>query len=190
VAGLSLRRNPPSLPRTSPIPARKSTLVMTGLLAHALGSVVLQSRLAPLQAVPLACALAMGAAALWFFDLRRSDSAAFSVTLGSIRFRWLLNTFAPILFVETAAGYGLIPLAERNIRQSAGEIGGALGTLAIAGGITGALGGGWVGDRWNRRDPRRRTGSVALAITMELDSVLYAVRADVFTGFLAGYALL
>lgn len=157
--------------------------------AAALLTVLVQMILPPSVGVPLTVLTAIGAACLWAWMLRRSDAAAFQGTLGNPAFRWLLCGFAAVLLVDSAAGFWLFPLAQRQFGLSATAVGAQMGALNLIGGIAGALAGGWLADRWRRKDAAGRVWTVLIAVLIEIIAILVALVQGGYPPFIASFAL-
>jgi MFS family permease len=177
--------------RDSPIqPARTgaSSAVTAVLVAAALLAVAVQMRWPPDRGVPAAVLLAGGAAVFWVYRLRRDDAAAFRATVGQAAFRWFLLAFAAVLFVDFAASFWLIPVAQRRFGVSAAVAGAQLGGLMIVGGIAGSGLGGWIADRWRSRTAAGRVWTALIAVVAEGTAILLALGQSDYRLFVMAFA--
>ena len=158
------------------------------LIAAALATVLIQMRWPAALSVPASTVLALAVAAVWTHRLRKADAASYAATLGRSDFRWLLGSFAAVLFVDFAAGFWLIPYAQRRFEVSAGNAGAQLGGLMIAGGIAGVLLGGWCADLWRRVNPAGRVWTALIAVLIEVAAVLLALAQSDYSKFLIAFA--
>jgi MFS family permease len=158
------------------------------LIAAALATVLLQMRWPAVWSVPASTALALVVATGWAHRLRNAAADSYAATLGRSDFRWLLGSFAAVLFVDFAAGFWLIPYAQRRFDVSAGSAGAQLGGLMIAGGIAGALLGGWCADRWRRGNPAGRVWTALIAVLIEVIAILLALAQSDYSKFLVAFA--
>ena len=161
--------------------------ITAALLVTACVAVVVQVRWPPALAVPLALALGLGIAAVWVAQMRRIDPDAYEVTFGEARFRRMLVGFAALLFVDFAAGFWLIPLAQRRYGLSPGTVGAQLGALLIGGGIAGALLGGWIADRWQTRSRAGHVWTALIAVILEVAAILSALHQPQFSGYVLAF---
>jgi MFS family permease len=159
------------------------------LLAASLLAVFVQMRWPANLGVPAAVLIAAGAAGFWGYRLRRDDAAAFRATLGRDTFRWLLIGFAPVLFLDYAASFWLIPFAQRQYGLSAAAAGARLGGLMIAGGIAGSLMGGWFADRWRRKAAAGRVWTALIAVLIEAAAILAAIAQTDYRLFLVAFSV-
>jgi MFS family permease len=158
------------------------------LIAAALATVLIQMRWPAALSVPASTVLALAVAAVWTHRLRKADAASYAATLGRPEFRWLLGSFAAVLFVDFAAGFWLIPYAQRRFDVSAGSAGTQLGGLMIAGGIAGVLLGGWCADRWRRVNRAGRVWTALIAVLIEVAAILLALAQTDYSKFLVAFA--
>jgi MFS family permease len=161
--------------------------VTAALIAAALLSVTAQIVWRPEFGVPVGVLLAVAATLIWLRRLRRDDNAAYRATLGQAQFRWLLLTFAAVLFVDFAAAFWLIPFAQRQFGVSAGVAGAQLGALMIGGGIVGSLLGGALADRWNRVSTTGRVWTAFLAVLGEIAAILLALQQSHYAVFVPAF---
>jgi MFS family permease len=159
------------------------------LIAAALATVLIQMRWPAAWSVPASTVLALVVAAGWARRLRSADATSYAATLGRPDFRWLLGSCAAVLFVDFAAGFWLIPYAQRRFAVSAGSAGAQLGGLMIAGGIAGALLGGWCADRWRRANPAGRVWTALIAVLIEVAAILLALGQSDYSRFLVAFAV-
>jgi MFS family permease len=160
------------------------------LVGASLGAVVLQVRLPPSWAVPLAITLAAMVAIWWTQRLRFADPPAYLATLGRQPFRLLVAAFAAVLFVDSAAGFWFIPFAQRRFGVGAAAAGAQLGGLLIGGGIIGCLLGGWTADRWHRAHRAGRVYTALLAVLVEGAAIWLAAGQTNYHAFLAAFTVL
>jgi MFS family permease len=158
------------------------------LIAAALATVLIQMRWPAALSVPASTVLALAVAAVWTHRLRKADADAYTATLGRPDFRWLIASFAAVLFIDFAAGFWLIPYAQRRFDVGAGSAGAQLGGLMIAGGIAGALLGGWCADRWRRGNPAGRVWTALIAVLLEVAAILLALGQSDYSRFLFAFA--
>jgi len=159
------------------------------LFAAAVAAILIQMSWPPLWSVPASVLLALTVAARWVSRLRRNDTPAYEATLGQSSFRWLLGSFAAVLFVDFAAGFWLIPYSQRRFGVSAAMAGAQLGGLMIAGGIVGAMLGGWCADRWRQTDPAGRVWTALLAVLAEAVAILCALSQSDYSLFLLAFGV-
>jgi len=166
-----------------------STAVTTALVAASLLSVFVQMRWPPNQGVPAAVLMAAAAAAFWAYRLRSDDVASFQATLGQGSFRWLLLAFAAVLFLDVAASFWLIPIAQRRFGVNAALAGAQMGGLMIAGGIGGSAMGGWIADRWRLRTAAGRVWTALVAVLSEAAAILLAIMQSDYRLFVFAFAV-
>jgi MFS family permease len=179
-------QTPPPAPRAPTDPGGGMAPI---LIAAALATVLIQMRWPAAWSVPTSTVLALFVAAGWARRLRSADATSYAATLGRPDFRWLLGSFAAVLFIDFAAGFWLIPYAQRRFAVSAGSAGAHLGGLMIAGGIAGALLGGWCADRWRRANPAGRVWTALVAVLMEVGAILLALAQSDYSRFLIAFAV-
>lgn len=167
---------------------RSGAAVTAALLAASLLAVIAQMGWPPDRGVPAAVLLAGLAAAFWTYRLGRDDAASFRATMGQLSFRWLLLAFAAVLFVDFAASFWLIPLAQGRFRVSAAVAGAHLGGLMIVGGIAGTGMGGWIADRWRQRTAAGRVWTALIAVLTEGAAILMAVHQSDYRLFILAFA--
>lgn len=164
-----------------------SALVLVGA---SLGALVLQMRLPPSWGVPLALILAGMISLWWTRRLRVADPPAYLATLGQQPFRWLVAAFAAVLFVDYAAGFWFIPLAQRRFGVGAAAVGAQLGALMLGGGIAGCLLGGWIADRWHQAQRSGRVWTALVAILVEGAAIWFAAGEFDYHAFLVAFGVL
>jgi MFS family permease len=176
---------------TAPTSARvpRDTLLTLVLVGAALVAVIVQMHWRADIGVPVAVIIAGGTAAFWTQRLFRRDPIAFQATVGRPAFRWFLLGFAAVLFVDFAAGFWLIPFAQRRFGVSAASAGSQLGGLIIVGGIAGTLIGGWVADSWRRLTPSGRVWAALAAVVLEVIAILVALAQTDYQSFLVAFGI-
>ena len=167
-----------------PSPEATHSPVASILVLGASGVVLLQMYCTTGTSVPLSAALVASIALWWARSLRRSDPAAFRATLGESAFRYVVVAFAAVLFVDSAAGFWLIPYAQRRFGISVFAVGTQMGSLMIAGGIGGCLIGGWTADRWHKTRRSGRAWTALVAIVAEGAAILLALGQSDYPAFL------
>jgi MFS family permease len=140
--------------------------------------------------VPVAVGIAVMSAGYWIRHLRRFSQPAYEATLARPAFRWLLLAFSGAMFVDTVANFWLFPYAERHFGLRAARIGTQLGALLLAGGIVGCLTGGWLADLGRARNARLAAWVACIAVAIEGASLLFAVSAPGYQGFLLAFTAL
>jgi MFS family permease len=145
--------------------------------------VLLQVYCTPGWSVPLCVVLVSSIALWWGRALHRSNPRAFRATLGQSTFRLVVLSFAAVLFVDSAAGFWLIPYAQRRFGLSVLTVGTQMGSLIIAGGIGGCLAGGWIADRWRKTRRSGRAWAALLAVVAEAVSILIALGQSDYSAF-------
>jgi MFS family permease len=169
----------------SPSPTGRGVTI--AVMAASAAAVLAQMRWDPRLSVPLGVAMAALVGAWWVRDLRRRDEAAYRATLGQRPFRWLLAAFAAVLFVDYAAGFWLLPYAQRRFGVSASTAGAQMGALLFLGGIIGCLFGGWVADRWRRHHAAGRVWTALIAVATEAVAIMLALGRPDYAGFIAAF---
>lgn len=156
------------------------------LLMCAAVVVALQLLLPAAWAVPLATLVAAVVPHLW---MRHAAAyrQCYAATLGERRFRRFVLGMAAVCFMDFAAAFWLLPLAQREFSVAAGLLGNACGVLMLVGGIAGALSGGWIADRTGDRT-RGRLRMVIGAALVEALALLGCLHATSVPLFLAMYA--
>lgn len=175
--GAGLDRSASSVQRA--IPSAAASVLALGAAAV----VLLQMYCASAASVPLSVVLVASIALWWGRALRRSDPAAFQATLGQSSFRHVALAFAAVMFVDSAAGFWLIPYAQRRFGLGVLTVGTEIGSLMIAGGIGGCLVGGWTADRWRKTRRSGRAWTALVAVTAEAGSILLALAQSDYPAF-------
>lgn len=175
-------------PRKRSAAPRASRWAGIGFAASATAVVGLQECLPPALGVPAAVALAIATGALWIAAVRRRTPSAFAATFARREYRLWLLAFAAVLFVDYAAGFWLIPIAERRFAIDPAALGRDLGGLLIGGGFAGALAGGWVADAWARTQANADVWTALGAFLLEVIAIWIALRQSGFAGYLWAYA--
>jgi len=179
----------PLAPRaTDPPPARIGLGLPVAVCAASACTIIMQMYRPPTWSVPLSTVLALLVALGWARNLRRTDRPAYQATLGQQSFRWLLVSFAAVLFMDVAASFWLIPYAQRQFNIPAASAGVQLGALMIAGGIAGTLLGGWIADRWRRVDSSGRVWTALVAVLLEVIAIVTALAQPHYNGFTVAFA--
>ena len=161
-----------------------STRVSSRLVLAAMSAVLVQMVLPVAWSVPLCLCVAAFAGTRWTHHLRRARPLAYRATLGQPDFRFVIAAFSAIMFIDYAAAFWLIPLAQRQFGLSAGTAGARLGGLMIAGGVAGCLLGGWVADLWRAASTSGRVWTAFIAVIIETAAIFAAAGAQQYSIFL------
>ncbi len=179
-------REPARRPAALPAPRFGISAV---LVLAAAGAMVLQMCWRPTLSVPLCVLMTAAIAVWWIHGLARTRAAAYQATLGQGRFRCLVFAFAAVMCVDYAAGFWLIPYAQRHFGLSAATVGSHLGTLMVIGGIAGCVLGGWAADHWRTLQKAGRVWTALIAVLVEGVAILVALGQSDYRAFIVAFAL-
>lgn len=179
-------REPARRPAALPAPRFGISAV---LVLAAAGAMVLQMCWRPTLSVPLCVLMTAAIAVWWIHGLARTRAAAYQATLGQGRFRCLVFAFAAVMCVDYAAGFWLIPYAQRHFGLSAATVGSHLGTLMVIGGIAGCVLGGWAADHWRALQKAGRVWTALIAVLVEGVAILVALGQSDYRAFIVAFAL-
>jgi MFS transporter, Spinster family, sphingosine-1-phosphate transporter len=177
---------PPAAPNRSVKTDRMATLV---LVAAAVAAVTAQLTWPLLTGVPAALGIGLAAAAVWANRVLVKETQAFQATLGNPKFQLLVIAMSFVLFVDFAASFWLLPYPQRRFGVSAAGVGATLGSIMIAGGILGCVGGGWIADRWRRRSQLGRIWFVTIAISLEAMAIAFICLPGGYGRFIGGFVI-
>jgi MFS family permease len=168
--------------------APPSGRVAAVLALAAAGAVAMQMCWPPALSVPLCVGLVALIAGWWIWQLAAAQPAAYLATFAQKPFRSLVFAFAAVMLVDCAAAFWLMPYTQRRFGLGAATVGAELGTLMIAGGIVGCVGGGWVADRWRALSTGGRVWTALIAVLVEGGAILVALAQTDHRAFIAAFA--
>lgn len=113
------------------------------------------------------------------------DRPLYRLTFGDRTYIYAAGATALIACIGGAVTVWAAPYAMRTFALTPTEVGLTLGLVGAAGGFIGVILGGWLTDRWRRRDLRAPMGMAALALTGIVPGIAVLLLADDYAVFLA-----
>jgi len=128
--------------------------------------------------------------ATWGQVQSHGDKPLYMLTYGDRTFVLCTAASASVACIIGVFSVWVAPLAMRTFAASPAKIGLGLGLIFTAGAVLGVIVGGWLTDRWKRRDPRAPLGMTAVTLIGLIPSIALLLAAKTLEVFFIGYFFL
>jgi MFS family permease len=135
----------------------------------------------------LAAGLGCYAVITWGQVQKQRDEPFFRLTYGCPTFVMAMVGSALVSAITNGVNAWVATYAMRTLGMSPSSAGTNLGLTMATAGCIGVIGGGWIADRWHRRDRRAPMWMTALSLLLSLPALAVMMSATTAHGFMIGY---